>query len=66
MELFEDGAYRVLWNNSIGNLYDSPGVILGIPELGDEEWDEDPAIRYYDRAEEEMRESFQACFEEHC
>ena len=32
VELFEDGTFRVLWNNEIGNLYRSPGVILGIPQ----------------------------------
>ena|SRR5579859_1679595 len=33
VELFEDGSHRVLWNNEIGNLYESPGVILGLPHL---------------------------------
>lgn len=59
VELFEDGHYRVLWDNQIGNLYDSPGLILGIPALGDDDWDEDPSIRFYDNAGEEMREKFQ-------
>lgn len=58
VELLSD-SYRVLWDNQIGNQYDSPGLILGIPQLGDEEWDEDPTIRFYDNAEEEMRAKFQ-------
>jgi hypothetical protein len=58
VELFPTGSYRVLWNDSIGNLYDSPGVILPVPSLGDEEWDDDPAIRLYDGAEESMRDTF--------
>lgn len=33
VELFEDGSHRVLWNNEIGNLYESPGVILGLAQL---------------------------------
>lgn len=33
VELFEDGTYRVLWDNSIGNLYQTPGVILGLPKI---------------------------------
>lgn len=64
VELFDDGTYRVLWNNNIGNLYDSPGMILGIPSLGDEEWDEDPSIRYYDDAEEAIRESFKESWQD--
>ena len=59
VELFDDGHYRVLWDNQIGNLYDSPGLILSVPTLGDDEWDKDPSIRFYDNAEEEMREIFQ-------
>lgn len=59
VELFDDGTYRVLWNQQIGNLYDSPGLILGIPAMTDEEWDEDPSIRYYDNAKEYMKEVFE-------
>lgn len=59
VELFDEGNYQVLWNQQIGNLYDSPGLILSIPALGDEEWDEDPSIRFYDNAEEDIRESFE-------
>lgn len=63
VELFDDGTYRVLWDNKIGNLYDSPGLILGIPYLGEDEWDDDPYIRFYDNAKEEMREIFQQHWE---
>ena len=59
VELFDEGNYRILWNQQIGNLYDSPGLILSIPALGDEEWDEDSSIRYYDNAEVEIREAFE-------
>jgi len=59
VELFHGGSYRVLWNGEIGNRYDSPGIILSVPTLGDEEWDDDPAVRFYDNAEEEMRDTFQ-------
>ena len=59
VELFDNGSFRVLWDNEIGNLYDSPGVILGIPTLGDDEWDEDPSIRFYDNAVQAMRDSFE-------
>lgn len=58
VELFEDGTYRVLWDNQIGNLYDSPGIILGIPTLDEEEWNEDEDLRFYDNAEEYMRDVF--------
>lgn len=59
VELFDDATYRVLWDNHIGNLYDSPGLILSIPSLQDGEWDEDPSIRFYDNAEQSIRETFQ-------
>lgn len=60
VELFDDGSYRILWDNQIGNLYDSPGLILSIPSLTDEEWDEDedPSIRFYHNAEQEIRDAF--------
>ena len=38
VELFEDGSWRVLWNNEIGNLYESPGTILGLPTLDDDDY----------------------------
>jgi len=38
VELFEDGHWRVLWNNEIGNLYQSPGTILGLPTLDDNDY----------------------------
>lgn len=59
VELFDEGYYRVLWDNHIGNLYDSPGLILSVPALADDEWDEDPSIRFYDNAEQIIRESFE-------
>jgi hypothetical protein len=58
VELFDDGSYRVLWNNHIGNLYTSPGLIISIPALGDDEWDEDANIRFYDNAEEAISIAF--------
>lgn len=63
VELFDDGTYRILWDNQIGNLYDSPGLILSVPSLGDDEWDEDPSIRFYNNAKQEIRDSFQQHWE---
>lgn len=40
VELFEDGRWSVLWDNSIGNKYNSPGVILGMPTLDDSDLQE--------------------------
>jgi hypothetical protein len=37
VELFEDGSWQVLWDNQIGNLYESPGVILGLWQLNCDE-----------------------------
>ena len=58
VELFYDGTYRVLWNNQIGNLYESQGLILSVPSLCDEDWDEDSDLRFYENAEEYMRNTF--------
>lgn len=33
VELFEDGSHRILWDNEIGNRYETPGVILSLPQL---------------------------------
>jgi hypothetical protein len=35
VELFVDGTWRVLWNNEIGNRYNSPGEIISLPALDD-------------------------------
>ena len=59
VELFDDGTYRVLWDNQIGNLYETPGLILGIPPLNDEEWDDEESLRFYENAEDMMREHYQ-------
>ena len=59
VELLKSGTFRVLWDNEIGNLYDSPGIILLVPSLGDGDWDEDPSIRFFDNAEDEMEKVFE-------
>ncbi len=59
VELFDEGTYRVLWSGHIGNVYESRGVILGIPSLNDEEWDgTEENEAYHGYAEELMREKF--------
>ena len=63
VELFDDGHYRVLWANQIGNLYDSPGLLLSIPSLTDDEWDDDKSIRFYENAEDAMRANFSEALE---
>lgn len=40
VELFEDGTYRVLWANQIGNRYETPGAILDLPQLDAEDLEE--------------------------
>jgi hypothetical protein len=59
VELFEDGTYRTMPKSSIGNRYDSPGVILAVPQFDEEEWDDDPDVRSYDNAEECMKGLFE-------
>ena len=58
VELFENCSYRILWDNQIGNLYETPGRIISIPTLGDEDWNEDPDLRFYDNAEQEIWDTF--------
>jgi hypothetical protein len=75
VELFEDGSHRVLWDNEIGNLYESPGVILGLSALDDSDYqdlvingdmsEEDFFFEAWhnekDEIEEGLRESLTAC-----
>lgn len=36
VELLPEGTWSVLWDNQIGNLYESPGVILHLPTFTDD------------------------------
>jgi hypothetical protein len=64
VELFIGGAYRLLWNNQIGNLYESPGMIIGVPQLNDDEMGDDEVPAFYDNVIQEMQERFEyACDE---
>lgn len=36
VELFGNGTWRVLWDNQIGNLYSSPGMMVGIPQYDED------------------------------
>lgn len=47
VELFPDGTYQVLWDNQIGNLYDSPGWIFSLPKLNSDTYDD-----YHDDCED--------------
>lgn len=59
VELCSDGSYRVIWNNNLGNRYDSPGILLGIPPLTEDETDDDPDLNFYNRAEQAMKDKFE-------
>ena len=37
VELLREGAWRVLWDNEIGNPYVSPGIILRLPQIEDDD-----------------------------
>lgn len=58
VELFDDGTYRILWDNQIGNLYVSPGLILSIPPLCDSDWDEEHG-HFFENARDTMMEWFE-------
>lgn len=42
VELFPDGTHRVLWDNQIGNRYESPGVIVKVPRVPQDECEDLP------------------------
>lgn len=55
LELLPDGGSRVLWSGNVGNLYDSPGQMISIPQLGEDEYDaEDDGNHFFDNAIEAM------------
>ena len=58
VELFCDGSYRIHWSGNVGNLYDSNGLMLTVPSLSDEDWNQTPSQCFFDNAEEEMRAKF--------
>lgn len=60
VELSQNGTFHVLWNNQIGNLYHSEGVIIGVPQLGDDEYNsDDEALSMFDEALDNLRERFE-------
>jgi hypothetical protein len=63
VELFTDGTYRLLWNNNIGNLYDSPGIIVPVPVLSDDDMGNDDVLAFYENAIEAMHQNFDMAFE---
>lgn len=40
VELLPNGKWSVLWSNQISNLYETPGVIIALPELDTDEMQE--------------------------
>jgi hypothetical protein len=64
VELYDDGSYRVLWDNNIGNLYDSPEIIISVPALGDDDWDKN-GDHFFDNAEESMTDWFNVAVEDY-
>jgi len=57
VELFDDGNYRVVY--SVGNRYDTPGMMIGIPGVSDEEWDDDCHLIFYENAINEIETKFE-------
>ena len=59
VELFNDGTYRYDWDQNFGNLYYSPGLVLQVEVLNDEEFDNDDENNsYINRAREVMEDKF--------
>ena len=57
LEIFPDGSFRVAV--SPGNRYDSPGILLDIPRLGEDEYDTRLGEHYFDDAVESLQEAIQ-------
>lgn len=70
VELLPDGTWRVLWDGQIGNLYESPGVVLGIPQhtqetVDDLNADPDADISWaLDEIKDAMREALNTKWED--
>ena len=63
LELLE-GSFRVLQSGQIGNLYDSPGFMIPLPELGDGEWDDEEENHFFDAAVEELDDAIEELIRE--
>lgn len=57
VELFADGTWRVLETELFGLLYDSPGIIIEIPRLGEGDWNDDTG-HYFLTAQDLMYERY--------
>ncbi len=68
IELLPDGTYRVLQSSEIGNLYETPGVILLLPIIANESLedleDDEAFSRAFDNEEEELKEELRQTFSE--
>lgn len=63
LELLPDGHYNLMYSGSVGNHYRSKGLLLTVPYLEDDEWDDDPSMRLHDNAEEGIRLNFEAAID---
>ena len=60
LELFGNGTHRILRNDSIGKLYTSPGIVIGISRIDNDEYDFDNAIKSLrDKFDEYLSELFE-------
>ena len=60
LEIFNDGSYRLLLSRTTGNHYCSPGLIMKVPGLGEDEWDDDPSMCYFEPTLLWIKEMFEA------
>ena len=58
VELFKDGSYNTFPTLPTGNLYDSEGLIVGIPTLDEDELSDGIGGHCFDNAEEAMTDLF--------
>jgi hypothetical protein len=61
VELVEDGNWRVQWANQFGNLYQTPGLIMPVPQFSDEDmkdWEDagEEPYDYDNKLEQELRD----------
>ena len=65
LELLPDESYRVFCPSSVGNLYDSNGILIPIPTLDDDEYDaDDEDESYFDNAVESLELAVRDAYDE--
>lgn len=58
LELLPEGRYRLLEWSQVGDNYQSEGILLPIPVLDADDYDDNPDLCFFDNAIEELRDHY--------